>query len=216
MPYKSIQTRREHQRRYYQEHVTEINIKRRQHYQEHAEEIKLKQRQYYSKNVEKSVAASRKYYQEHMKERKAYKKQYQQKHAEELKKYMKQWRALHAEEIKISKQKYYQEHADELKIKRRQYYKNRIKNDPTYGKKHYARYKGYYSLKTKLWIKYIRQATPSWADLEKIKEIYQNCPKGYEVDHIIPLRGKLVNGLHVPNNLQYLTSEDNRKKSNNV
>lgn len=56
--------------------------------------------------------------------------------------------------------------------------------------------------------------TPSWANLEKIKEIYNNCPKGMHVDHIIPLRGRLVSGLHVENNLQYLTPSENFKKSN--
>ena len=55
---------------------------------------------------------------------------------------------------------------------------------------------------------------PAWADLNKIKEIYTNCPKGYHVDHIVPLQGALVSGLHVENNLQYLTAEDNLKKSN--
>ncbi len=59
-----------------------------------------------------------------------------------------------------------------------------------------------------------RKRVPAWADLCKIKEIYENCPDGYHVDHIIPLRGKLVSGLHVPENLQYLTVEDNLKKAN--
>jgi hypothetical protein len=57
-------------------------------------------------------------------------------------------------------------------------------------------------------------AYPSWASFEKILDIYLNCPNGYEVDHIIPLQGKLVCGLHVENNLQYLTRKENTSKGN--
>lgn len=58
------------------------------------------------------------------------------------------------------------------------------------------------------------QATPRWANIKKIREIYKNCPVGYEVDHIVPLNGELVCGLHVENNLQYLTPKENGEKSN--
>lgn len=58
------------------------------------------------------------------------------------------------------------------------------------------------------------KATPLWADLEAIKIIYLNCPDNYTVDHIVPLQGKNVCGLHVEYNLQYLTSIENSKKSN--
>ena len=58
------------------------------------------------------------------------------------------------------------------------------------------------------------QRTPSWADPSKLQEIYLNCPKGHHVDHIIPLQGELVSGLHVPENLQYLTAKENLEKSN--
>lgn len=61
------------------------------------------------------------------------------------------------------------------------------------------------------------QRTPKWLTKEHliaIQRFYANCPIGYEVDHIVPLRGKLVNGLHVIWNLRYLNRSDNRKKSN--
>ena len=58
------------------------------------------------------------------------------------------------------------------------------------------------------------QRTPTWANQEKIQEIYSNCPEGYHVDHIVPLQGELVSGLHVENNLQYLPASENSSKGN--
>jgi hypothetical protein len=60
----------------------------------------------------------------------------------------------------------------------------------------------------------IIKATPSWANLTIIKDFYKNCPPGYHVDHIVPLKGINVCGLHVENNLQYLPADENLKKSN--
>lgn len=61
------------------------------------------------------------------------------------------------------------------------------------------------------------KATPSWLTKEQhqqMVELYKLCPPGMEVDHVIPLMGRNVCGLHVPSNLQYLTPAQNKSKGN--
>ncbi len=79
---------------------------------------------------------------------------------------------------------------------------------------HYYSNKSYYLAKNANRRALKLKAIASWANIQKIKEIYKNCPEGYHVDHIIPLQGELVCGLHVENNLQYLSAKDNLQKGN--
>lgn len=91
-------------------------------------------------------------------------------------------------------------------------------NDPekarTRSRQHYLDNKDYYKARNSIQRKRLRLATPSWANLEAIQVFYTKCPEGYEVDHIVPLKGSNVSGLHVISNLQYLTIEENRVKYN--
>jgi hypothetical protein len=56
---------------------------------------------------------------------------------------------------------------------------------------------------------------PAWADQQAIEKVFRDAPDGLEIDHIIPLQSENCSGLHVHNNLQYLTTKENGRKHNN-
>lgn len=114
-------------------------------------------------------------------------------------------------ENRAKRQKYHDEHKEEEKVWRRQYLKE---------KPHISR----------IWSNKRRVAKlnrlPKWLtdlDKEKISEFYEYAAMltavtgiPHEVDHIIPLQGKNVSGLHCPENLQILTRSQNRSKGHRV
>jgi hypothetical protein len=64
-------------------------------------------------------------------------------------------------------------------------------------------------------------ATPAWVDTSEILDFYEAARafriytgQEYHVDHIVPLQGKTVCGLHVPANLQVLPLPENTSKQN--
>lgn len=59
----------------------------------------------------------------------------------------------------------------------------------------------------------LREALVFPWEKQQIKDFYSGCPEGMIVDHIVPLFGNMVSGLHTISNLQYLTAQENSLKS---
>jgi len=133
-----------------------------------------------------------------------HKEYYVKRYVENKEKYKEQAANRPKEKIKAKNQKWYQKNRDLAIQKNTEYARNNT------GKVN-AKAAKYRAAKLK--------ATPKWLSKEQfrqIEDIYKSCPKGYEVDHIVPLQGKEVKGLHVPWNLQHLTVTENSSKSNKV
>lgn len=137
---------------------------------------------------------------------------------------MRVYRETFPERVKASNRRYHIKNAALRSVKARAW---RLKNleairerAKVYGREHYRKNKSYYLAKGALSKRRLRQATPPWADLTKIVEIYQSASmlstpsEKFSVDHVIPLRGKNVCGLHVHNNLQIMTLRRNKSKGN--
>lgn len=68
---------------------------------------------------------------------------------------------------------------------------------------------------------HLNQATPAWVDYLLILQLYEQAQEVTEttgmvhvVDHYYPLQGRLVCGLHVHENLQIITYDENARKHN--
>jgi hypothetical protein len=193
MLYKNIEKRKKYIKEYYLNNKKRLDIYRKEYLLKNKERIKEKRRLYNLKNKE----IKRLYYLNNKEILSKVKKKYRLNNIEKIKKYRIQYSLNNQDKIKRTNKLYNLNNKDKIK----EYH---LKN-PHIQK----------SINAKRRAMKLR-ATPKFANLKKIKEIYKNCPKGYHVDHIIPLQGKNVCGLHVEWNLQYLTPSANYSKSNKL
>ncbi len=160
---------------------------RKKYVKDNIEKIKIIDQTSYLKNRNKRILKSSTYYINNKSKVKKYKKEYNKINKEKIKYQQKCWNN-----------------------------KNSESND--YKAKNAAQTAKYRAQKLK--------ATPKWLTenhFKEIRETYNDCQdlqwlseERLEVDHIIPLQGKTVSGLHVPWNLQILLRSVNIRKSNNI
>jgi hypothetical protein len=136
-----------------------------------------------------------------------YKKLYRSQNANQHKEYMKKW---------------HQQHTVEQRLYREQY----RKENPQYFKDYVIANKHRINARTRKRQAAKIQRTPAWLtedDHWMIEEAYALAALrtelfgfSWHVDHILPLQGKTVSGLHVPLNLQVISAQQNYRKSNRV
>ena len=155
--------------------------------------------------------------------RKAWQKAYAQRNREKAYQRVKEWRAANPDK-KAEQHKRYAARYPEKIVKRTQEWKKRhperaAESSKKTRQKHAARV-----LANKAKYRAVKlQATPNWLNKGHWFEIgcvylYRDALKrvglDYHVDHIVPLQGKTVSGLHVPENLQVIPAKQNRLKNN--
>lgn len=126
------------------------------------------------------------------------------------------WIKINPDKIKFYNAKY-SDYAKQYYIKNKQRISQRAKN-------YVAQHKGIKNAATRYYQASKIKRTPKWiGDDERwiMREIYdlarlrtKQTGIKWHVDHIIPLNGSNVSGLHTPNNLQVILGEDNIRKSN--
>lgn len=124
--------------------------------------------------------------------------------AREIAEYQKQYRETNKDKLAEQKRDWYMAtRPRQLELRRMNYRDNKAK----------------YIYRARKRDRQIALVTPSWFDAKKAEEVYEEAERlsketgiPHEVDHIVPLFGRTVRGLHVHTNLRAIPITENRRK----
>lgn len=134
-----------------------------------------------------------------------------------------EWQETNKERVRELARKYYHNHKEKVLQQQTEYRANNKDIVSAIGKRWKARnahkVKQYISAREKM----IDRAKPKWANDKMIELFYQQAQwktmqtgEQWTVDHVIPIKGKNVCGLHCEQNLRIITGKENTKKNNKL
>ena len=202
-------------------------------------EIADRSKLYRKENKEKVSEKGKKYRKENKEKVSEYQKKYRKENKEKGSEKGKVYYRENRESVLTRTNQHHKDNREKRNADKRVYYLENKEDMDSKGREHYKEHKETYAARHKKYnqenphiaagckIRRVRaelNATPNWlseSDRKKIKLIYllrnsRTAWKGVEhhVDHIVPLQGENVCGLHVPWNLQVIPAEQNLRKSN--
>lgn len=129
--------------------------------------------------------------------------------------YAKQYRSENPELVKQTNAKKYAKNKDKYKPKKDAWAAANREKVRGYLRASYRANKEAYVAQAAKRRALEKLAVPTWVETEQIKLLYKKASEfALEVDHVVPLNGKTVCGLHCWENLQLLDASLNRSKSN--
>jgi hypothetical protein len=154
----------------------------------------------------------------------AYNKAYREKNKEKAYQRVKEWRAANPEKWKEQRKRYVKKHSDVVTAKSIRWKKANPERAAEVSRKTRLKNKARILATKAKHRASKRNRTPIWVDkdhLSLIKEAYELAILrtkmfnfSWHVDHIIPLNGKIVSGLHVIENIQVISGSENLLKNN--
>lgn len=185
------------------------SVSNNKHWSKYAHRLLTTGRLYKTNNTDKVTARAR---------------QYREENKDKINEDSRKWYEQNFEKFKdkiYARNKVYRSQNKEAQTNRNRKWRKKNRdhvnaNARTYMKNH----RGYYNAKEAEYRAIKLLATPCWFEKNVIEKIYEQARHltlttgiQHEVDHILPLQGKEICGLHCLNNLQILTRSDNRKKN---
>ena len=128
------------------------------------------------------------------------------------------------DEIVVYKKKHYADNRDKYLAHQRKYYKENLDDITAGKKKDREENPEKYAAKTAKRRAALLERIPSWSNEEEkiaIEKVYENCRLmsiltgiPHEVDHVVPMQGKNISGLHHSTNLAIIPAALNGSKNN--
>lgn len=172
----------------------------RHHYQNNKEKCMIAARQRYHDNAEEKKAYNRRYVEENKEKVSVARREYRQKNKDSIREYMRRWRKDNSQHV-------------------RDYMDQWRKQNPEWDHEYYKSNQSYYYAKLAERRAKLLQRTIKCKE-DEINAIYAEAAlmrktgEDVHVDHICPLQGDLISGLHCPNNLQIISAYKNTSKGN--